>query len=87
MEVVTGGGALKDSIARLLIGHGCGLFGGALKHPGMSQDSLDRQSVHGVVLQQPGNQIFGSITDVCVCRVGILHLDGKDKVIETRVQI
>lgn len=36
MEVVTGGGVLKDSIARLLIGHGCGLFGGALNHPGVS---------------------------------------------------
>lgn len=79
------GGALKGSFAGLFIAHGCGLFGGALEHPGVSQDSLDRQSVHWVVLQQPGHQIFGSVADVCVCRVGILHLDDKDNVMSRRV--
>lgn len=79
MEVVTDGGALKDSFAGLLGGHGCGLFRGTLDHPWVGKNSLNGQSVHGVVLQQPGHQIFGSITDVCVCRVGVLHLDDKDK--------
>lgn len=78
MEVVAGGEALKDSVAGLFGSHRCGLFGGTLNHPGVGKNSLNGQSVHGVVLQQPGNQIFGSVTDVCVCRVGVLHLDDKD---------
>lgn len=51
MEVVAGGGVLKDSFAGLFGGHGCGLFGGTLDHPRMGKNSLDGQSVHGVVLQ------------------------------------
>lgn len=76
---VLGGGEPKGSLAGLFVGHGCGLLGGGLDHPGVGQDSLDGQSVHRVVLQQPGNQIFGSSTDMNLCRVSILHLDNKDR--------
>lgn len=69
----------RGSLAGLLVLQGCGLFGGTLDHPGVSQDSLDGEPVHGVVLQQPGNQVFGSGTDIGLSRVSVLHLDNKDR--------
>lgn len=74
---VQGGGKPKGLLAGQFIGHGCRLLGGAPNQPGVGQHSLDGQSVQGVVLQQPGNQIFGSSTDIGMCRIGILHLDDK----------
>lgn len=69
----------KSSLAGLLIGPGNGLLDGGFDHPWVGQHSLGWQSVHRVVLQQPGNQVFCSVADVNMCRVGILHLGNKDK--------
>lgn len=74
-----GGEEQKYSLARLFTGPGFGLFGGVLNHPGVAQDSLNGQPVHGVVLQQPGNQVFGSSTEICLRRVSVLHLDDRDR--------
>lgn len=74
---VLGGGEQSGSLGGLLLVQGCGFLGGALNQPGVGQDSLDGQSVHGVVLQQPGNQVFGSRTNSGLCRVSVLHLDDK----------
>lgn len=76
---ILGGVEPKGSLAGLCVVHGCGFLGGALNHPGVGQDSLDGQSVHRVVLQQLSDQIFGSSTDVSLCRVSVLHLDVKDR--------
>lgn len=72
-----GGEKPKDSLAGQFIGHGGGLLGGGRHQPGVGQHSLDGQSVHRVVLQQPGNQIFGSSADIGLCGISILHLDDR----------
>lgn len=72
----------KSSLAGLLVGPGNGLFDGGFDHPGVGQDSLGWQSVHRVVLQQPGDQVFCSVADVNMSRVGILHLGNKDRVMK-----
>lgn len=68
----------KSSLAGRLVGPGNGLFDGGFNHPGVGQDSLGWQSVHRAVLQQPGNQVFCSVADVNMSRVGILHLGNKE---------
>lgn len=51
-----------------------GLLVGILNHPRMAQDTLDGQSVHGVVLQQSPNQVLGARANVCLGRECIFHL-------------
>lgn len=61
---VWGGEEQEGSLAGPFAVQDCGLLAGGLNHPGVRQDSLNGQSVHRVVLQQAGNQVFGSSTDI-----------------------
>lgn len=47
-------------------------FGGVFHDPGMSQDSLNGKSVHGVVFQKPVDQISSALAHVG--RIRELHL-------------
>lgn len=71
----------EQSLTGLFIIQSCRFLGGVFENPGVGQDSLDGKSVHGIVLKQPGNQVFSSSTDGSLCRVSILHLS-KDKTIK-----
>lgn len=52
-----------------------GFLGGHLHNPGVGHDSLDGQPLHGIVLQQSGNQVFRPSADIRLRGVSVLHLD------------